>query len=510
MASILYTLNFVICIILIVTLTLLLIPIPNILKKQILSLSHWIVKKRIFSITLLVIVSILFIDAFSRMKHCEGVKQSLAFDAPINTRISTYSETNILLFMSTKQPSQLISKQNVQGKTKQQQTKGGKDEKQKQGKTKEEKKEGQLKGDGIPQLSNKELKALKKQQKHDKKAAKLGENNQQLKTGESQVIQQVNTIELMLGTKKQMPIVEINSTIHPSFARFALECSEYKCVGSTIRALRFIECIIQTLKASKLTQSSECIPLIEENVKLLEHARTITVGMNNVRKFIFMKNQSIENIIATAQTVSSNIIGSQKEIVSSKINEKIVVDSYKYVNDGSVILTINYSTLLLNVFKTAFTDTNKFRVIVVETSPFEEGAIFARALSEIGIDTTYILPSGLQVVLASVNRVILSASSMDGRGSLYTRSGTASVLIAAKSKHIPVIVCCETYKMTDEIMKNEGEICRIGNGITLYDEIPHDFITVVVTEFGCIPATSIPAVVRELRWDSKALSQEKY
>ncbi|EMS15492.1 initiation factor eif-2b delta subunit [Entamoeba histolytica HM-3:IMSS] len=308
----------------------------------------------------------------------------------------------------------------------------------------------------------------------------------------------------MLGTKKQMPIVEINSTIHPSFARFALECSEYKCVGSTIRALRFIECIIQTLKASKLTQSSECIPLIEENVKLLEHARTITVGMNNVRKFIFMKNQSIENIIATAQTVSSNIIGSQKEIVSS------MVDSYKYVNDGSVILTINYSTLLLNVFKTAFTDTNKFRVIVVETSPFEEGAIFARALSEIGIDTTYILPSGLQVVLASVNRVILSASSMDGRGSLYTRSGTASVLIAAKSKHIPVIVCCETYKMTDEIMKNEGEICRIGNGITLYDEIPHDFITVVVTEFGCIPATSIPAVVRELRWDSKALSQEKY
>ncbi|GAB1224180.1 hypothetical protein ENUP19_0247G0005 [Entamoeba nuttalli] len=92
MASILYTLNFVICVILIVTLTLLLIPIPNILKKQILSLSHWIVKKRIFSITLLVIVSILFIDAFSRMKHCEGVKQSLAFDAPINTRISTYSE----------------------------------------------------------------------------------------------------------------------------------------------------------------------------------------------------------------------------------------------------------------------------------------------------------------------------------------------------------------------------------------------------------------------------------
>ncbi|EDR22378.1 hypothetical protein, conserved, partial [Entamoeba dispar SAW760] len=273
--------------------------------------------------------------------------------------------------MSTKQPSQIISNQNIQGKTKkqqqqkQQQTKGNKDEKQKQGKTKEEKKEGQQKVDGVPQLSNKELKALKKQQKHDKKVAKLGENIQKSKTGESQIIQQVDAIELMLGTKKQMPNVEINSTIHPSFARFALECSEYKCVGSTIRALRFIECIIQTIKASKLTQSSECIPLIEENVKLLEHARTITVGMNNVRKFIFMKNQSIENIIATAQTISSNIIGSQKEIVSSKINEIIVVDSYKYVNDGSVILTINYSTLLLNIFKTAFTDTNKFRVIVV-------------------------------------------------------------------------------------------------------------------------------------------------
>ncbi|EDR22379.1 hypothetical protein EDI_037860 [Entamoeba dispar SAW760] len=92
MASILYTLNFAICVILIITLILLLIPIPNIVKKQILNLSHWIIKKRIFSITLLVIVFILFVDAFSRMKHYEGIKQSLAFDAPINTRISTYSE----------------------------------------------------------------------------------------------------------------------------------------------------------------------------------------------------------------------------------------------------------------------------------------------------------------------------------------------------------------------------------------------------------------------------------
>ena len=111
---------------------------------------------------------------------------------------------------------------------------------------------------------------------------------------------------------------------------------------------------------------------------------------------------------------------------------------------------------MLNIFKSAYQKNIKFRVIVVETSPFGEGTTFSRMLSEIGIDTTYILPSGLQVELMNVTRVMLTATSMDGIGSMCTRSGTAPIVCAAHSRHIPVIVCCETYKMTDEIMKNES------------------------------------------------------
>lgn len=182
-----------------------------------------------------------------------------------------------------------------------------------------------------------------------------------------------------------------------------------------------------------------------------------------------------------------------------------MVEEYEYIKDGAVVLTANYSTLLLNVFKKAQLKGFDFRVIVVETSIFKEGAYFARMLGELGINTTYILPSSLQAVLNGVTRVILSASSMDGKGSMYTRAGTAPIALIAHNKHIPVIVCCETYKMTDEITKNEFELCRLGKNVTMYDEIPHEFITVVVTEFGRVPATAIPAVVREQRWDSKLL-----
>ncbi|ELP89155.1 translation initiation factor 2B, delta subunit, putative [Entamoeba invadens IP1] len=396
--------------------------------------------------------------------------------------------------------------------------------------------------EGEHQLTNKELKALKKQQKHDKKAARVaagippipqppskkekkeqqqGEKEKhdekqnktpQKKKSEKEVKPQssqgsvcFDPIRLMVGDVKRMPVIPLNSNaVHFSFLQFALECSEYKCIGSTVRALRFIDCIIQMLQSTPFTQSIQCVPMVEDAMKLLENARSVTVGMNNVKNFIFMKNLEIGEALQTAQTISMSIIGSQKEIISK------VVDTYKYINQHAVILTLNYSTLLLNIFKNQYAKGTDFKVIVVETSPLKEGAYFARALTDIGIDTTYILPGGLQIVLGTVTRVLSSASAMDGRGSVYTRAGSASVIYAAQKMHIPVIVCCETYKMTDGILKNEKEMCRMCKNATMYDEVPQEMITVVITEFGRVPPSSIPAIVREQRWDSKVLSQEKY
>ena len=35
----------------------------------------------------------------------------------------------------------------------------------------------------------------------------------------------------------------------------------------------------------------------------------------------------------------------------------------------------------------------------------------------------------------------------------------------------------------------------------MYDAMPADFVTLIVTEFGAIPPTSVPVILREYRQD---------
>lgn len=85
-------------------------------------------------------------------------------------------------------------------------------------------------------------------------------------------------------------------------------------------------------------------------------------------------------------------------------------------------------------------------------------------------------------------------------------------------EHIPVLVACETYKFhmdirLDAICFNElddpDKLLTYGPSVTkpksgdlkllniAYDLTPLQFVTVVITEVGLIPPTSVPVVLRE-------------
>lgn len=92
MLTILFTITYILTILLIVTLVVLIIPVPNIVKIKVLDVTHYIVRKKVISLTLLIMTMLLFIDAFIRMRKFNTIKNELAVDTPINTRISTYAE----------------------------------------------------------------------------------------------------------------------------------------------------------------------------------------------------------------------------------------------------------------------------------------------------------------------------------------------------------------------------------------------------------------------------------
>ena len=171
----------------------------------------------------------------------------------------------------------------------------------------------------------------------------------------------------------------------------------------------------------------------------------------------------------------------------------------------------------------AYHEGKRFQVIVVDSRPLFEGRNIARTLANSGLDVQYTLVHGLARVINSTSRVLLGAHSMLGNGRLYARAGSALVAMMAKHADVPVIVCCESIKFTDRvaldsivtneiappeelIVRGEGgkkgtlEDWRDKAGLQMlnlmYDVTPADYVAIVVTEYGCLPPSSVPVVHR--------------
>eukprot|EP00956_Cyclotella_meneghiniana_P029102 scaffold69455_cov74-Cyclotella_meneghiniana.AAC.4 len=208
------------------------------------------------------------------------------------------------------------------------------------------------------------------------------------------------------------------------------------------------------------------------------------------------------------------------------------------IQEGDVIVVFGKSEVVNRLLLDAYTE-KKFRVIVVDSRPLLEGRDTLQILSRAGISCTYVLLNALTyLMMREVTKVFLGASALMSNGSVLSRIGTACVALLAQSNHIPVLVCCETYKICnrvqlESITGNElgdadevactdceragpsnrwGEVterkeeCLDGwkNQPNLkllnlmYDLTPSDFVTGVVTEVGILPPTSVAVLLREM------------
>jgi translation initiation factor eIF-2B subunit delta len=124
------------------------------------------------------------------------------------------------------------------------------------------------------------------------------------------------------------------------------------------------------------------------------------------------------------------------------------------------------------------------------------------------------------VLQENVSKVLLGASALMSDGSVLGRVGTACVALAAHKHNIPVLVCCETYKISnrvqlesithnelgnpeallneDDVLQNWKEIDGLKLLNVLYDLTPAAFVSGIVTELGIVPPTSVAVLLREM------------
>jgi len=224
------------------------------------------------------------------------------------------------------------------------------------------------------------------------------------------------------------------------------------------------------------------------------------------------------------------------------------------IEPGDVILTYASSSIVEQTLLQAHQAGTSFSVIVVDSKPLFEGKKLARKLADHGIAVRYYLITGASHAVKDASKVFLGAHAMMSNGRLYSRVGTAVVSMLARSYSIPVIVLCESVKFTekvalDSIVSNEVapadevlseaerrallplephlpkappsssknddkagaddaksgplDVLKWIEGAenlhhlqVLYDVTPAEYISMIITEYGSLPPSSVPVVHR--------------
>ncbi|KAL5209063.1 hypothetical protein ABZP36_004686 [Zizania latifolia] len=320
--------------------------------------------------------------------------------------------------------------------------------------------------------------------------------------------------------------------MHPSVYKVGLQYLSGEVSGGNGRCiamlLAFKEAIKDYCTPPKKTLSRDLTAKISSYLSFLIECRPLSISMGNAIRFL--KNRIAKLPLTLSESEAKASLQSD---IDRFINEKIIVadkvivsHAITKVRDNDVLLTYGSSSVVEMILDYAHELGRKFRVIVVDSRPKLEGQGLLRRLVEKGINCTYTHINAISYVMHEVTRVFLGASSILSNGTVYSRVGTASVAMVAHAFGIPVLVCCEAYKFhervqLDSICANElgdpdvilkvpgktdlSHLKNLSDNENLqllnltYDATPSDYVSMIITDYGMLPPTSVPVIVREYR-----------
>ncbi|GAU97921.1 hypothetical protein RvY_09141 [Ramazzottius varieornatus] len=335
-----------------------------------------------------------------------------------------------------------------------------------------------------------------------------------------------------LGIFSHLPIPDRNvnlardmsfssNIIHPAilklgaqYANGIISGSNARCIA-LISALKRVICDYQTPADKILSRDLET--RIKPMINFLAQSRPLAVSMGNaIRHLKWLITHIPENM--PESEAKKHICDSMDHFV----DEKIVIAgraisgtfAAEKIKENDVILTYSCSSLVTRVLVDAHKSGKKFSVVVVDGRPKMEGRELLRRLVRNGVKCSYVQITAISYIMPEVTKILLGAECLLANGGVMSKVGSSQIALVAKSFNVPVLVCCETYKFcervqTDSIVHNElgnpqdlnltpteEEPAMLSRLNLVFDVTPPDLITMVITEIGMMPCTSVPVVLR--------------
>lgn len=322
--------------------------------------------------------------------------------------------------------------------------------------------------------------------------------------------------------------------LHPAVIELGRKYATGQIRGGNARCRAMLGCYQQLFQ--------DFVPVTGEDVRhVIDHmilkpafqfwtvqCRPHSVSMGNAFSFLKTAVSSMERDTTwdeMHQTLQSTIQAYMQEridfadvAIAELINLKVLS-----MEKPEILLTYGNSEAIAVLLQHAAHCGKNFRVIVVDAPPLLEGRVLLDKLRSVSIECSYIQLPALTYVLQDVTKVLLGAAALMSDGSIVGRVGSAVVAMTAHNSHIPVLICAETYKISNRVQLESITNNELGRSNTttyygnkneeeeeeeedvpfeqlnlMFDLTPATFVSGIVTELGIVPPSSVAVLLREM------------
>ncbi|CAK9147828.1 unnamed protein product [Ilex paraguariensis] len=301
-------------------------------------------------------------------------------------------------------------------------------------------------------------------------------------------------------------------------------------MGGNARCIAMLQAFKEVIKdystPPEKTLARDLTAKVNSYVSFLIQCRPLSISMGNAIRFLKAHIAKLPLTMRESEAKAS-LCSDIDRFIDEKIvlaDKVIVRHAVTKIRDGDVLLTYGSSSVVEMILLHALEHEKKFRVVVVDSRPNLEGQTLVRRLMEKGLSCTYTHINAVSYIMHEVTKVFLGAASVLSNGTVYSRVGTACVAMVAHAFRVPVLICCEAYKFhervqLDSICSNElgdpDAISKVPGRMDvsdsdyrankenlqflnlIYDATPSDYVSMIITDYGMIPTTSVPVIVRE-------------
>jgi translation initiation factor 2B subunit (eIF-2B alpha/beta/delta family) len=281
-----------------------------------------------------------------------------------------------------------------------------------------------------------------------------------------------------------------------------------------------MDALTQMVQDSRAPNTAAMAAEIEAGVDALLAAMPAYAPPLNIMHRLMSRVEEAQNTGATSHDLrrAFELEAAAFHEWSASARERIAAYGAEIIPDGARVFTYTLSETALRTLREAARRGKRFRVLVTESRPNNDGLVTAVELSKEGVDVSVSLDACIAELIPQSDLMMVGAEAIMPDGSAVCKVGTYPSALVAKSCGVPVYVTVDTLKFNvaglalkvDPIRRSDVMAADSARVIGhLFDRTPPELLRAIITERGILSPQACAAMMAGMPMSQRLIDKLK-